>query len=603
MRSKRRVFAVLTAFVIAALALSACTSSSKGGSGKPVKGGDVTWAEQPGAPPNYIFPLDALQYFATNNIAQFQYLMWRPLYWIGNGTDVALNEQLSLAEPPQYSDGNKVVTMTLKNWKWSDGKPITSRDVTFWINLLRANKENWGEYAPGYFPDDIARIEAPSDHKVVLTLKTAVSPQWFTMSELTQINPVPQHAWDKTAQSGSVGNYDTSTSGAKAVYKFLDGQARDKTKYASDPLWQVVDGPWKLSSFDPSGRAKFVPNPYYSGPVKAKLSSFTEVPFTSGESEYNSLRAGSLTYGYIPQTDVAQKQLVESRGYAVAPWYLWSMNILPINFNNPQVGPMLRQLYVRQALQSLINQKQYVSAILHGYGAVDNGPVPSYPKTPYLTQTLENGAYPYDVNRASQLLTSHGWAVHPNGATTCTKPGTGADECGAGIPAGQKLSFSLTYGSGILEISQEMQAWKSDLSRVGIQLNLAQAPLNEVFAALTPCKPSQSACSWQMGYWGNGWEFAPDYYPSGEVAFSTGAIGNWGSYSDPQMDAKIRATTENAGLADFHTWADYTSQQLPMLFMPLSATQISAISTRLHGATPQPSAGLQMTPESWYLSQ
>ena len=29
------------------------------------------------------------------------------------------------------------------------------------------------------------------------------------------------------------------------------------------------------------------------------------------------------------------------------------------------------------------------------------------------------------------------------------------------------------------------------------------------FANLTPCKPTEPACSWQMAYWGNGWEFAP----------------------------------------------------------------------------------------------
>jgi peptide/nickel transport system substrate-binding protein len=423
------------------------------------------------------------------------------------------------------------------------------------------------------------------------------------MSELTQINPIPQHAWDKTSVTGKVGDYDTTPGGARAVYRFLDAQSRNKGSYASNPLWQVVDGPWQLSSFDSSGRAKFVPNKKYSGSPKPKLDSFTEVPFTSGESEYNSLRAGSLTYGYIPQTDLAQQKVVESKGYQVDPWYLWSMNIVPINLNNPRVGPMFKQLYVRQAMQSLINQKQYVSSILHNDGAVDNGPVPTLPATQYLTDTLRNGAYPYSVARARSLLSAHGWTVRANGVSTCSRPGTAADACGAGVASGAKLAFSLSYASGIPEVAQEMQAWKSDLSRVGIQLTLSQAPLNTVFSEITPCKPNQSTCSWQMAYWGNGWEFAPDYYPSGEVAFSTGAIGNWGSYSDPQMDAKIKATTTQAGLDVFHSWADYTARQLPMLFMPLSAVQISAISNKLQGAIPQQVAGQALTPESWYLTK
>ena len=35
-----------------------------------------------------------------------------------------------------------------------------------------------------------------------------------------------------------------------------------------------------------------------------------------------------------------------------------------INFNNPTMGPAFRQLYVRQAMQTLINQPGYIKAFL-----------------------------------------------------------------------------------------------------------------------------------------------------------------------------------------------------------------------------------------------
>jgi peptide/nickel transport system substrate-binding protein len=602
----RRAWSLVLAGTAAMLLAAGCAGSSgtgPAGSGQRVRGGNITFAEVPGTPPNYIFPMDSLAYFSTNNLNQFQYLMWRPLYWIGNQDQVTLNSQLSLAQPPAYSDGDTVVTITLKPYRWSDGKPVTSRDITFWINLLRANKVSWGEYAPGFFPDDVKTVTAPSPSQVVLTLKGPVSPQWFTQSELTQISPMPQHAWDKTSATGKVGDYDSTPAGARAVYKFLSAQSTQLGTYDTNPLWQVVDGPWKLSQFSSDGRAKFIPNAAYSGPVKPAAASFTEVPFTSEAAEYDALRAGQLSYGYIPFTDIAQKRLIQSQGYQVAPWYLWSMNVLPINFNNPQAGPIFRQLYVRQAMQSLINQPQYISALLHGDGAVDNGPVPTLPATQYLTKTLRQGAYPYNASRAASLLRQHGWDVKPNGTSTCARAGTGAGQCGAGIAAGARLSANLMYASGLPEVSQEMQAFKSALSLVGMQLNLSQQPAGDIFSAIAPCSPGAASCSWQMAYWGNGWEFAPDYYPSGEVAFSTGAIGNWGSYSNPAMDSKIQATTAQAGLGVFQDWADYTAQQLPMLFMPLSATQISAVQSGLHGALPQPSAGLAITPESWYFTR
>jgi hypothetical protein len=62
---------------------------------------------------------------------------------------------------------------------------------------------------------------------------------------------------DKTSASGKVGSYDTTTAGAKAVFAFLTAQSKDVSSYGSNPLWKVVDGPWKLVSYQTTGYAKF----------------------------------------------------------------------------------------------------------------------------------------------------------------------------------------------------------------------------------------------------------------------------------------------------------------------------------------------------------
>src|SRR5579862_3099815 len=71
------------------------------------KGGTVTWAEPPAATPNYIFPLSSPQYSTVNNIAQFQYLMFRPLYMFGSpqSTSPTLDLNLSLAAAPKFNSG------------------------------------------------------------------------------------------------------------------------------------------------------------------------------------------------------------------------------------------------------------------------------------------------------------------------------------------------------------------------------------------------------------------------------------------------------------------------------------------------------------------
>ena len=48
----------------------------------------ATFAEQPNAVPNYIFPLAPGQFYSAANVFQFQYLMYRPLYSFGSDGQV-----------------------------------------------------------------------------------------------------------------------------------------------------------------------------------------------------------------------------------------------------------------------------------------------------------------------------------------------------------------------------------------------------------------------------------------------------------------------------------------------------------------------------------
>jgi peptide/nickel transport system substrate-binding protein len=72
---------------------------------------------------------------------------------------------------------------------------------------------------------------------------------------------------------------------------------------------------------------------------------------------------------------------LDAHGYSYSPWYSYGFNYFPYNFTNPTVGPIFKQLYFRQAFQSLVNQKQYVKAFEDGIGLPTNGPVPTFPPT------------------------------------------------------------------------------------------------------------------------------------------------------------------------------------------------------------------------------
>lgn len=592
MRFRRLValLGVVTAFVSAS-----CGSSS------PSKT-TATFAEEPGLPPNYILPLAGAANFTAPNVSQFQPLLYRPLYWFGSNGRVAPDDALSLASAPQYAPDGKSVTVTLKSYKWSDGKPVTTRDVEFWQNLVTANKLNWGGYSPGEYPDNVVGTTVNSPTSITFHLSQAYGQYFFSYNELSQITPLPQHVWDKESVSGTVADYDRTAAGAVAVYNFLNAQATDVGSYNTNPLWQVVDGPWKLKSLDKSGLLKLVPNTKYSGPVKPKLSEFDEVPFSNEAAEFATLKQGtggknSIDYGYLPYANVAQKDSITSLGYALQPWTGWQINYIQLNFTNPTTGPLLNQLYFRQVMQQLIDQSTYISTAMAGYGYPTYGPVPLKPPNDFVDATAQKNQYPFDATAALARLKANGWTPSVGGTATCSNPGTGAGQCGAGIAAGAPAAFKLEYSSGETALDREMQLLKRDFAMVGIQVTLTTAPFNTVLEHATPCTPGQT-CSWDMQFWGGGWIYAPDYYPSGDEIFSTGAAANYGGYSDSTMDTLIAGTVTAATPAAMGPYQDYAAKQLPVLWMPTAYPQLSVINTKLHGTTPQDPL-LSIYPENW----
>jgi peptide/nickel transport system substrate-binding protein len=115
--------------VVGALGLAACSqSSSSSGSVSSTSGGfgsvpaasgtahagTITWAESPGTAPTWIFPVvpaaDGTVY-ATND---FEYEMWRPLYWFTNGVQPIETPSMSMADKPVYSNGDKTITIRMK---------------------------------------------------------------------------------------------------------------------------------------------------------------------------------------------------------------------------------------------------------------------------------------------------------------------------------------------------------------------------------------------------------------------------------------------------------------------------------------------------------
>ena len=605
-----------------------------------VPGGTMTIAEGAAAGPNYIFPMMGLQYFSVTNF-QLIYMMFRPLYWFGVGNTVALNPDLSVAAQPVFSNNGRTVTIKMKGYKWANGEVVNAQDVVFWMNMLKADATSWAGYAPGtgQFPGNVINVVADNaTDTVTFTLNATYSDYWFTYNDLSQVTPLPM-AWDITAAGAKPGSGGCSSAsyksivapiGAKgltdvsasakacaAVFSFLSGktEAGDLGTYATNPLWQIVDGPFHVTSYDPTdGGATVVPNPAYSGPEKPSIAKLVMAPFTTDTAEFNVLLSGNkINIGYVPPQNVpvykgkpwcangpcaGANNAQLAKNYTLAPVYGWTVNYFSLNYTNPTTGPILKQLYIRQAMQSLMNQSLWIQLYESGYGVPTYGPVPVMPPTDFASPQESSNPFPYSPTHAKALLSSHGWNVVPNGVSTCVKPGTAANECGAGIPKGAPLTFSYLYYNGAVSFNSQIQEQRSSYEQAGINLQLAGKSFGLVIGVALPCTAGK-ACPWEIANWGGGWDYVPDYYPTGEEIFAAGAGSNSGAYNDATANSLIVATNKSSSLSALHSYENYLATNLPVIWQPNAAAGLTEIGKNVCGVVPQ-NVLLNWVAESWY---
>lgn len=636
--SARRATSVLAALTLGGFVMAACGSSSPStggggsatttpggsssslpgsfgtlpgpGTGTPEMGGTVSIAEAPGAGPNWIFPVTPAANSSVFTAYQFQAYMWRPLWWSPTGAEPAIDYTQSIAKAPVFSNDNKTVTITLNpNWKWSDGQPVTAKDAEFEIDLIEAavklSPANYGNYTPGLFPDFITSMSTPNADTLVLNINKTYNQNFLFLDQLGLIVPLPAHAWSKTSANGPIvpfGNLKTD----EAIYNYLAGASKTLSTYATNPLWQVVDGPFKIKSFDPSTDGNtLVPNANYSGPVKPHISLLENVAFTSITAEFDQLLTGQLTVGGVDFSDLPQVPKLEQEGYTVWGYPDYSFSYIAYNFEDKtgDFNNIIKQLYIRQAIAHLQDEPAIISSkgAFDGAAGAAYGPVPAIPQSPFAPKNALSNPYPYSVSAASQLLSSHGWDVVPNGQTTCAKPGTAADECGAGIPKGTALKWNLIYGNSPPVIATQDEVLASTAKEVGINISLSSETFNYIIGNLSDVSNPDNVDKWAMQDFGG---FTDSLYPTTNELFNYGGSYDIGGYDDPVATADINASLNSLNPNAVENEIGYITAQQPGLFQP-NADLIFAFKNTLHGpsASFADASQYQYSPEYWYYTK
>jgi peptide/nickel transport system substrate-binding protein len=364
------------------------------------------------------------------------------------------------------------------------------------------------------------------------------------------------------------------------------------TTFASNPLWKVVDGAWKLQSITQTGTTTFVPNASFDGGPKPSVSQLVEEPFASPTAVTNALLSGAVNYSVLTSDQIPLLGRFKANGYTNATTELYGIQGIIPNENNPQYGPLFKQTYFRQTLERLVDQRSIIAKLQFGSGNESCGPVPLAPASKYVSALEKACPLSFSPSKATATLKAHGWKVVPGGVDVCQHGG--ASGCGAGVTTGEKTQFSVIYPQGF-GLDSMMLLLKSDAAKVGIQYSIKSVPFDTDFGTVLPCASSSSSCNWQMGYYV--FIYQPDYLPTGDTLFLSGAASNVANYASPTADALIKTTFHSSSLSAFDKFENYITEQSPWIFLPFGTVHYE-VSANIRGATPI-NTFLFIDPENW----
>ena len=584
------------------------------GRGTPSKGGTITIGQLTGSTPTYIFPIVPSANASVYGVVQFIYNMFLPLYNGPVGGTPEINYALSLASKPTFSNGDKTVTIHMKpGFRWSDGKPVDANDLVFNVDLVDAavkeSPANFSAFTPGQFPQSMKSIRATGKYTVVIQLKRSWNPNFFLNDQLQgNYFPMPSTDWNVASAGGPHLDY-TKPANAKKIFDYLAKAGGAVASFGTNPLWKIADGPFQLASFNSTNSSYvFKTNKDYGGSPKPSINELDVETFTGITPTLNALRTGSVDVAGIDFSQLGEVSSLRSSGYSVFgyPNLGWFGAFINFKDTTGHFNSIVSQLYVRQALAMLEDQPAYLTGIFKNAGVLAYGPVPSVPPTPFTPSDAVHTPYPYNPAKAVALLKAHGWNVVPNGQTTCAKPGSGAGECGAGIPKGTPFKFTWFYipASETPSAGLESEAFASTAKQsAGIDIQLQSKTFNYLIANYNDADPSdkKNEGAWGVQDFGG---FTDSYYPTQNSIFNTTGVYNVGGYSDKNADNLINNSVYGSDPKAVTKEASYLTKQVPILFFP-NSDLIWAVSNKVGGPSAPFLALTQYAFQAqyWYLNK
>lgn len=432
----------------------------------------------------------------------------------------------SLAESWDISEDGLTYTFHLRDdLAWSDGTPITSADILYSWEAIKAGAEGLIDVPGSYIIDPtgasgVVDVTAPDDYTVVVTY---ASPECTALSYAASIVPAPSHVLPEDVTTLGDSEFNLAPSVTRGPFTFGEFRPGEQVSLLNDPTYPASDT--VLGYTAPEG---FI---YRNVPDQTVM--------------VEQFLAGELNV--IDGPAVSRREDIRNSGAQVYSYPGNAWDYLALNNadpNNPQNAfdeagnaidqghhPIFGDVRVRQALARAIDVDSIINAAVFNEGVR----MTSFLIPASWAYADDLAPIPFDPEAAAAMLEEAGW-VDADGDPSTPRVAQGA----AYAEDGMEFVFTLYTNEGNTRREAIGTLVQDQLAQIGVQVDFQTIDFN----TLLDIMDSQTFDAIILG-WRNGYPDDPDatqlFTPASDVIGSGSNFTSFNNERFTELNAQAKS--------------------------------------------------------------